>query len=164
MTITIFTTGGTFDKLYFDAKSEFSIGEPIADEMLKEANVSFTYELESLLKKDSLEMTETDRDLIHSAVNNVVNSKVIITHGTDTMVETALALNSIEEKTVVLFGAMQPARMRYSDAMFNLGFACAAVQLLPTGVYLAMNGQIFEPDKVVKNRALSRFETHSSAS
>jgi len=162
LTIKIFTTGGTFDKIYFDAKSEFHIGDTVIGALLEEANVDFDYEIESLLKKDSLEMDEIDRALIRNAVGNVHNHQILITHGTDTMVETAQALLGIADKTIVLFGAMQPARMRYSDAMYNLGVASAAVQLLPAGVYLAMNGKIFDPGKVTKNRALNRFELTDS--
>lgn len=158
MNIRIFTTGGTFDKIYFDARSEFHIGEPTAAALLAEANVNFDYEIESLLKKDSLEIDASDRELIRRAVLDVDNDMVLITHGTDTMVETARSLLDIDSKTIVLFGAMQPARMRYSDAMYNLGFACAAVQLLPRGVHLAMNGQVFDPRQVTKNRELGRFE------
>jgi len=161
MTIKIFTTGGTFDKIYFDAKSEFCIGDPIAAALLEEANVNFDYDIEPLLKKDSIDMDATDRALIRNAVANVNNDRILITHGTDSMVETAQALLDTGGKTVVLFGAMQPARMRYSDAMYNLGFACAAVQLLPRGVHLAMNGQVFDPRKVAKNRAQNRFEPSS---
>ena len=162
LTIKIFTTGGTFDKIYFDAKSEFHIGDTIIGALLEEANVDFDYDIEALLKKDSLEMDEIDRELIRTSVGNVYNQRILITHGTDTMVETAQALLGIEDKTIVLFGAMQPARMRYSDAMYNLGVASAAVQLLPAGVYLAMNGKIFDPGKVTKNRALNRFELTDS--
>jgi L-asparaginase len=162
LTIKIFTTGGTFDKIYFDAKSEFHIGDTIIGTLLEEANVDFDYDIEALLKKDSLEMDEIDRELIRTSVGNVYNQRILITHGTDTMVETAQALLGIGDKTIVLFGAMQPARMRYSDAMYNLGVASAAVQLLPAGVYLAMNGKIFDPGKVTKNRALNRFELTDS--
>jgi L-asparaginase len=158
LTIQIFTTGGTFDKIYFDAMSEFHIGDPIIPELLEEANTGFDYQLVSLLKKDSLEMNPGDREMIHNAISNVQQNKILVTHGTDTMAETARFLMDIPDKTIVLFGAMQPARMRYSDAMFNLGFASAAVQLLPTGVHLAMNGQIFDPGKVIKNRSQNRFE------
>ncbi|TNF87500.1 MAG: asparaginase [Gammaproteobacteria bacterium] len=158
MSIKIFTTGGTFDKIYFDAKSEYHIGEPMAASLLEEANVVFDFEIESLLKKDSLDIDEADRELIRNAVVGVDNEMILITHGSDTMVETALDLLDISDKTIVLLGAMQPARMRYSDAMFNLGFACAAVQLLPRGVHLAMNGKVFDPRQVIKNRAESRFE------
>lgn len=161
MTIKIFTTGGTFDKIYFDAKSEFHIGDPIVAALLDEANVNFDYDIEPLLKKDSIDMDEADRALIRDAVANVSNDRILITHGTDSMVETAQALLDIGTKTIVLFGSMQPARMRYSDAMYNLGFACAAAQLLPQGVHLAMNGQVFDPRKVAKNRAQSRFEPSS---
>ena len=159
MTIKILTTGGTFDKVYFDALSEFHIGEPMAGELLEEANVTFSYALESLLKKDSLEITQEDRELIRNRVASVTESMILITHGTDTMVDTAKSLQGIENKTVVLLGSMQPARMRYGDAMFNLGIAIGAVQILPVGIYIAMNGRIFDPNEVAKNRAEARFET-----
>ncbi len=158
VTIRIFTTGGTFDKIYFDAKSEFRIGEQMVSELLIEANVTFDYEIESILKKDSLDMDDSDRKLIREKLETTSDKRIILTHGTDTMVETALALSRIEDKTIVLFGAMQPARMRYSDAHYNLGVATAAVQLLPAGIYLAMNGQIFDPHKVRKNLQTGRFE------
>jgi L-asparaginase len=158
LTIRILTTGGTFDKVYFDALSEFHIGEPMVGELLEEANVTFSYAVESLLKKDSLEITQEDRELIRNRLESVTESMILITHGTDTMVDTAKSLQGIENKTIVLFGAMQPARMRYSDAMFNLGIAIGAVQILPAGIYIAMNGQIFNPDEVAKNRAEARFE------
>jgi L-asparaginase len=158
LTIKIFTTGGTFDKVYFDALSEFKIGEPMVGALLEEANVSFDYDIESLLKKDSLEMDDQDRETIRRAVAKATQSMILITHGTDTMVDSARALQGITDKTIVMFGAMQPARMRYSDAMFNLGVASAAVQILPAGIYIAMNGQIFDALKVTKNRAQNRFE------
>jgi L-asparaginase len=158
LTIRIFTTGGTFDKLYFDAKSEFHIGEPMAETLLEEANVNFEYRVQSLLKKDSLDMDDRDREVIREAVGGASESSILIIHGTDSMVETAHALLDIRDKTIVLLGAMQPARMRDSDALFNLGFASAAVQLLPTGSYIAMNGEIFDPLRVAKNRTMSRFE------
>lgn len=158
MQIKIFTTGGTFDKVYFDAESEFSFGEPIVGALLEEANVGFTHDIEPLMQKDSLDLDDDDRGQIRRAVVEADNDRILIIHGTDGMVASAQRLLDVKDKTIVLFGAMQPARMRYSDAMYNLGFACAAVQLLPPGVYLAMNGQIFDPRKVVKNRARSRFE------
>ena len=158
MTIRIFTIGGTFDKVYYDALSEFEIGEPMVGALLEEANVNFAYEIEPLLKKDSLDMDADDRELIRKSVVAAPESKILITHGTDSMVDSARALQGIADKTVILFGAMQPARMRYSDAMYNLGVASAAVQILPAGIYLAMNGQIFDPLKVAKNRAHARFE------
>ena len=159
MTIRIFTTGGTFDKVYYDAASEFKFGEPIVGALLEEANVSFEFAIEPLMQKDSLDMTDADRDLIRRAVEACADDRILVIHGTDGMVATAGHLLDIRGKTIVLVGAMQPARMRYSDAMYNLGFASAAVQLLPPGIHLAMNGQVFDPRKIVKNRAKSRFET-----
>lgn len=161
MTIKFITTGGTIDKLYFDASSEYRIGEPIIGSLMDEANSQLTYKVQSVLKKDSLEMGDKDREIIYKAVENSVTPRIIITHGTDTMIETARQLKTIEGKTIVLFGAMQPARMRCSDAVFNLGFAIACVQTLPEGVYIAMNGQVFDPDKAIKNKELARFEAVS---
>ena len=159
MTIQIFTTGGTFDKVYFDALSEYQIGEPVVADLLREANVDLDYSVVSLLKKDSLEMTDEDRETIRAAIAASDASRVLLIHGTDTMVDTAKVLSGIEGKTIVLFGAMQPARLRFSDAMFNLGAAFSAVQLLPAGVHLVMNGRIFDPREVRKNRARGRFES-----
>ena len=157
--ITVLATGGTFDKVYFDALSEFSIGEPQATRILEEGNIREGFVVESVLKKDSLEITDDDRLLLRETVNKNYSSKILITHGTDTMVDTAKVLaETITDKTVVLLGAMQPARMRISDASFNLGFAFAAVQLLPPGIYIAMNGQVFPFDEVVKNREAGQFE------
>lgn len=158
MSIRILTTGGTFDKLYFDALSEFKIGDPMVTPLLEEANVSFDYTVQPLMRKDSLEMTDADRDAIRQAVTASAEARILVTHGTDTMVDSARALQGIDAKTVVFLGAMQPARMRDSDAPFNLGVACSAVQLLPPGIYLAMNGRIFDPFEVSKNRAKARFE------
>ena len=156
--IKILATGGTIDKIYFDAKSEFQIGEPLIDEIFGESLVGFAYEVESLLRKDSLEMTAADRALIRARIEADANQQILVTHGTDTMVETGRALAGIAGKTIVLVGAMQPARLRKTDAIFNLGFAAAAVQLLPEGVYVAMNGQVFDPQTAVKNVAAERFE------
>ena len=105
-----------------------------------------------------MEITDQDRELIFSHVNKETCSHILITHGTDTMINTAQRLQSIEEKTIVLTGAMQPARFRNTDAVFNIGYAIAAAQHLTAGVYLAMNGQIFTPDAVEKNRAGAQFE------
>jgi L-asparaginase len=163
--IKIFTTGGTFDKIYFDANSEFSIGDSQVEPILEEANVRTKYTVESLLSKDSLEITAEDRQLICEHITTSTETQLLITHGSDTMVDTAIALaaevESVANKVIVLLGAMQPARMRITDAPFNLGFALAAVQLLPAGIYIAMNGKIFHPDDVRKNRSAGRFETLS---
>ncbi len=163
MYIKILATGGTFDKVYYDAKSDFHFGEPMATALLEEANVTFDFDVESILEKDSLDITEQDRQHIRQKVIEQSNDKIIITHGTDTMVETARCLQNIEDKTIVIFGAMQPARMRYSDAIFNTGFACSAVQILQPGVYIAMNGKLFDPQSTCKNVALSRFESIDSS-
>lgn len=156
--IRIITTGGTIDKVYFDANSEFEIGESLVPELLAESNIHKGYRLQGLLRKDSLEMTDGDRGLVLEAVTACDSSRILITHGTDTMAATAQALSSLNDKTIVLTGAMQPARMRRSDAVFNIGFAWAAVQLLPPGVYIAMNGEVFEAGAVRKNLKAQRFE------
>ena len=163
MSIKIITTGGTFDKVYFDANSEFHIGDPMVTALLEEANASIDYELESILRKDSLEIDDGDRQKIRDSVEATVADRIMIIHGTDSMVKTAKALYDIPGKTIVIFGAMQPARMRYSDAMFNLGVATAAVQLLPAGVYLAMNGRILDPRTTQKNLKRGKFETVETA-
>lgn len=159
MTIRILTTGGTIDKVYFDQKSSFQVGEPQILEVLREVNVTVPYALTPLLRKDSLELTAADRELIRQAAQQAVESRILVTHGTDTMVETARALQGLEGKTIVLTGAMQPARFRQTDAVFNIAAAFTAVQLLPPGVYIAMNGRLFDPEQVRKNVAANRFET-----
>lgn len=158
MKITFLTVGGTIDKVYFDAKSEYEVGETSIDAILKNARITFEYEIISLLKKDSLEMTDEDREIIFKSANKVENDKIIITHGTDTMVETAKALSMIENKTIILTGAMEPARFKTSDAVFNLGSAVAAVQSMPKGIYISISGKIFHPDRVVKNWGKKIFE------
>ncbi|MGI9035133.1 MAG: asparaginase domain-containing protein [Pyrinomonadaceae bacterium] len=161
MKIKFYATGGTIDKVYFDAKSEYKVGAPQVEEILKDSNVAFDYEVESILQKDSLEMTAEDRRAIREIIENETCDKIIITHGTDTMVETAKFLTGIENKTIVFTGAMEPARSRYTDATFNVGCAIAAAQTLPAGVYIAMNGCIYEADKVRKNYDAKRFEAIS---
>jgi L-asparaginase len=128
---------------------------------LREANISFDYEVESVLRKDSLELTEDDRRLIVENIRSDSNQRILVMHGTDTMVETAKMLVGLPEKTIVLTGSMQPARFRESDAVFNIGYAIAAVQLLSQGVYIAMNGRIFVPYKTWKNVEFNRFENAS---
>ena len=158
MKIKIITTGGTIDKIYFDQKSEFQIGDPQIAEVLKGANVTLDYEVCPLLRKDSLDLTDADRKLIHDTVGADSSRLFVITHGTDTMVRTAQALQDISGKVIVLTGAMQPARFRMTDAVFNIACAVTAVQLLSDGVYIAMNGRIFQPDKARKNAEMNRFE------
>jgi len=154
----IFTTGGTIDKLYFDAKSSFQVGEPQILEVLREANITLEVRVTPLLRKDSLEMNDADRQLIRQAVAATEAEHIVITHGTDTMIGTGRTLQGIPGKTIVLTGAMQPARFRNSDAVFNIASAITAAQTLPAGVYIAMNGRIFDPQTSRKNVDLNRFE------
>jgi L-asparaginase len=162
MHIQVFTTGGTIDKVYFDARSEYQVGEPQVVEILEAAGVAFTYSCEGLMQKDSLDLTDADRALIAERVAGAAAERVILTHGTDTMVETAKAvaeaLGPAPAKTIVLVGSLTPARFKATDAEFNVGFAAAAVQTLPPGVYVAMNGRVFRPEAVRKNRERNRFE------
>ena len=158
MRIKIFTTGGSLDKGYSTKESAFLVQGPQIEEVLRDANVTFRYEVESLLRKDSLEITENDRDMILQRVLEEPCAHILITHGTDTMVQTAQRLPSVPGKTIVLTGAMQPASFKRTDAHFNIGFALASLQTLPEGVYIAMNGAIFDPKKVRKNTDLDRFE------
>ncbi|MBU2631245.1 MAG: asparaginase [Proteobacteria bacterium] len=158
MKIKFFAVGGTIDKVYFDALSKYEIGESNINDILKDARVNFEYDVSSILKKDSLDMTDQDRFIIHKAVQDEPNDKIIITHGTDTMVETAKVLDTVKSKVIVLTGAMEPAKFKSSDAIFNLGSAVAAVQILPHGVYLVISGRVFTPDNVRKNRSLKQFE------
>ncbi len=158
MRIKVFTTGGSLDKGYSTQASAFVVLDPTVGEVLRVAGVNFEYEVESLFRKDSLEMGEADRELVVSRVAQEPCDRILITHGTDTMVETARCLGEIQDKTIVLTGAMQPATFKDSDGPFNIGFAVAALQTLPPGVYLAMNGQIFDPEHVRKDTALDRFE------
>jgi L-asparaginase len=155
--IDIFTTGGTIDKVYFDALSEFQIGPTSLTQILSDNGVNAPYRVTELLRKDSLDMDDADRQRIFDAVAASEASHILITHGTDTMVLTGRLLSTITGKTIVMTGAMQPWRVRGSDAEFNVGFALAAAQTLPAGVYVAMNGQIFDPLKAEKDRAGSRF-------
>ena len=158
MQLEIFTTGGTIDKVYFDAKSKFEVGEPQILEVLREANLSIDYQVTPLMRKDSLELTDEDREQIRQAVKASSLTRIVITHGTDTMAATARALTEITGKTIVLTGAMQPARFRFTDAVFNIASAMMAAQTLAEGVYIAMNGQLFDPERTRKNVEMNRFE------
>jgi L-asparaginase len=158
MQIEIFTAGGTIDKVYFDAKGGYEVGSPMVKQILEQARVTDSISVVELLRKDSLEMTATDRAAIREAVARSECLRVIVTHGTDTMVQTARALAEIVGKTIILTGALQPGRFTDSDAPFNLGMAVAAVQVLLPGVYVVANGRVFPADRVRKNAALNRFE------
>ncbi|MBB5208872.1 asparaginase domain-containing protein [Chiayiivirga flava] len=154
----IVTTGGTIDKIYFDDKSDYQIGDPQIGRILDELGVAFRFSVIPIIRKDSLHITGEDRELLRATIAAQPARHVLVTHGTDTMVETAKVLATIPDKTIVLTGALNPARFRGSDAEFNIGTAVGAVQCLAPGVYIAMNGRIWEPGKVRKNVAANRFE------
>ncbi|MCK5542784.1 MAG: asparaginase [Desulfobacterales bacterium] len=157
MKIKFFTTGGTIDKIYFDNLSKYKVGEPKVDNILKDARINFDYEIEPLFRKDSLDITDEDRITILNAIKNEKNRLIIITHGTDTMINTASVLKEIKNKVIVLTGAMEPAEFKSSDAFFNLGGATAAVQVLENGIYICINGRVYNPEKIQKNRDLLQF-------
>jgi len=158
MFIRFITTGGTIDKVYFDALSQFEIGDSTIKHILDESLADFDYEIVPLLQKDSLDMTDEDRTSLHDFIASDDAERFVITHGTDTMPETAEALEDLQGKTIVLTGALTPARFKTSDANFNVGMAVAAAQVAPPGVYIAMSGQVFSAGNVRKNRAENRFE------
>ena len=158
MEIAFFTVGGTIDKIYFDQKSIYQVGESAVQEILRQSNVTIDYRCVSVMQKDSLDLTEQDRQTVFDRIAEDRAEHVVVTHGTDTMAATARKLQGIRDKVIVLTGAMEPAKFRNSDAVFNVGCAVGAVQSLPPGVYIAMNGRIFEADKVKKNVEMNRFE------
>lgn len=154
----VITTGGTIDKIYYDRKSDYKIGEPEIARILTAMNVAFRWQVQPLLRKDSLEMTDDDRELIRRAVESSDATHFLITHGTDTMVDTALALGDAGDRVIAMTGALNPARFIDSDAVFNIGCAVGAVQALPPGVWIIMNGRVWDPHHVRKNRDANRFE------
>jgi L-asparaginase len=154
----ILTTGGTIDKIYFDDKSDYQVGEPQIGRILKELGVVIPFTVVPVMRKDSLHIDADDRARLKQTIEAHAESHILITHGTDTMVETAKVLATIPGKTMVLTGALNPASFRGSDAEFNIGTAVGAVQSLPPGVYIAMNGRIWDPAKVKKNVSANRFE------
>jgi L-asparaginase len=157
--VLILTTGGTIDKVYFDGKGGYQVGAPMVEQILRHGRVNASVSVVELLRKDSLDMDDADRATIRDAVMDSETTRIIVTHGTDTMVETAQVLRDVPGKTVVLTGALQPGRFADSDAPFNLGMAMAAVQTLSPGVYLVANGTVFNADRVRKNTALNQFES-----
>jgi len=158
MKLHIITTGGTIDKVYFDAKSDYQVGDPVIGELLERMAVGFPFTVESAMRKDSLDMTDHDRAAIRQLSQACSEECVLITHGTDGMAKTAQALKDIPNKRIVLTGALQPAIFSQTDAIFNIGCALGAVQSKPPGVYIAMNGEVFDADDVQKNVAANRFE------
>ena len=158
MEIKIFTTGGSIDKLYSTRTSNFMVGDPQIGSVLQESRVSVAFEIEPLFQKDSLEITEADRLTIFLKVQADPHRHIIITHGTDTMILTGKMLCEIPGKVIVLTGAMQPAAFKVTDAAFNIGGAIIAAQTLSEGVYIVMNGQVFDPFHVRKNLEHNQFE------
>jgi L-asparaginase len=158
MFIRFVTTGGTIDKIYFDDLSQYEVGESQIQHILHEGLVDFDYEVVPLLHKDSIEITAEDRAMLRDYIAGDEAERFVVTHGTDTMPDTAEVLAGIPGKTIVLTGALTPARFKATDAMFNVGMAVATAQTAPPGVYIAMSGQVFEAGHVRKNRAENKFE------
>jgi len=154
----VVSTGGTIDKVYFDDKSDYQVGEPQIGNILRELGVAFRFTVVPALRKDSLHLNDGDRAMLRALIAAQPQRHVLVTHGTDTMVETARVLADLPGKTIVLTGALNPARFRGSDAEFNIGCAVGAVQALPPGAYIAMNGRVWDPARVRKNAAANRFE------
>jgi L-asparaginase len=155
--ILVLTTGGTIDKQYFDALSQYQITDTTITKLLAIARVTHPHQVEEVLRKDSIDLTEEDRARVVEQVRRAKLSRIVITHGTDTMALTARALTVIPDKTIVLTGALAPARFSESDAAFNLGMAFATAQIAPPGVYITINGSVFRGDEVTKDREQGRF-------
>jgi L-asparaginase len=163
MTIRLFITGGTFDKSYDEISGRLSFKDTHVPEMLQLGRCRIPVEVRTLMMLDSLEMKDADRELILANCKSAAEERIVITHGTDTMTDTARVLGEAGlAKTIVLTGAMVPYAFGSSDGLFNLGSALSFAQALPAGVYLAMNGRCFAWDDVVKNRALGVFEPRRS--
>jgi L-asparaginase len=164
MTIRILVTGGTFDKEYDEITGSLSFKESHIADMLERGRCRLDVAIEVLMMRDSLELTDADRTRIANAAAACAEPRVVVTHGTDTMVDTARVLAAtVPGKTIVLTGAMIPWAFGSSDGLFNLGSALSFAQALPAGVYVAMNGQLFAWDNVRKNRALGVFEAITPA-
>lgn len=159
MSIRIFITGGTFDKEYNELNGQLYFKDSHLSDLLEMGRSRVGVEIRTLMMVDSLEMTDEDRQLIAYQCNNCDENQIVITHGTDTMAETAKMLaQEVKDKTIVLTGAMIPIKFGSSDGLFNLGSALAFAQTLPTGVYVAMNGRCFNWDNVRKNKQTGVFE------
>lgn len=155
--ILIVTTGGTIDKTYFDRLSQFQVGSASVRRVLEVARVDHPTCIVELLRKDSLDMTDDDRRTIIEFIATTQATRIVITHGTDTMADTARSLSQFPGKTIVLTGAFTPAKFAESDAPFNVGMAIATAQLQPPGVYIAINGRVFPGGQAEKSRTLMRF-------
>ncbi len=160
MTIKVLITGGTIDKQYNELNGELIFTQSGVKDMLAQGRAKLDISYETIMLKDSLELNDDDRQNILAACLACDESQIVITHGTDTMVETSQVLAAgIKDKSIVLLGAMVPYQFKNSDALFNLGCAIAAVQTLGNGVYITMNGKIFNHDDVIKNKELGEFQS-----
>lgn len=156
--IKLFAMGGTIDKVVLAGdKMNYTVGSPQAERILAGSNLTVKISIESVVKKDSLTLTDQDRAILKDKIISEQCNRIIITHGTDTIPDTARYLKDISEKTIVFTGAMLPARFFDSDATFNLGSAVIAAQTLPPGLYLTMHGKIMNPLKAVKNSSLAQY-------
>ncbi len=155
--IVVLTTGGTIDKQYFDALSEYQISDTVIARLLEIARVTLPFEIVEVARKDSLELDDEDRARLAAAARDAATDRIVVTPATDTITVSAAALAEISGKTIVLVGALTPARFAESDAPFNLGMAFATAQVAPPGVYITMNGRVFEAGKVVKDREAGAF-------
>ena len=155
--ILILTTGGTIDKVYFDAKSRYEVGSSIVGSLLEQAEVKHPYTIVEIIQKDSLELTDDDRAKIRDVILDHPHKQIVITHGTDTMTHTAEAISNLTDRTIVLTGSLAPARFAMTDAMFNIGMAIATVQAKSPGIYIVMNGSVFDAHLVHKDRQKNLF-------
>ncbi len=159
MKITFIQTGGTIDKDYPKTTGgyAFEISEPAVKRILERLNPSFEYEIISLCKKDSQDITEEDREKIYKTCKELENDRIIITHGTDTLIETAEKLKDIKDKVIIFTGSFKPEKFTDSDAPINVGVAIGAVNILKDGIYIAMNGSIYTCDKVMRDSKTGKF-------
>ena len=155
----VLTTGGTLDKVYFDALSEFQVGDAVAGSILTAMNVNFEFEVKEICRKDSLELTDQDREHLKAAIESSDANYVLITHGTDTMVDSANYIGEQADKVIIFTGAMQPAAFSNTDAVFNIGTAVGAFSVAQPGSYIAMSGQVYPASNVFKNYDSRRFES-----
>jgi L-asparaginase len=155
--IGIIATGGTIDKVYDPQTAKLVVGPPQVSRILERAKATISYRVESILRKDSLDLSDNDRLFIRQAVDRSSETQILITHGTDTMIETALSLREVSGRVIVITGAVVPAIIPDSDAEFNIGSGVVAVQCLQTGVYVAMNGRILRPELAHKDPGSLQF-------
>jgi len=165
----VFALGGTIDKIYFDALSEYQVGKPQIASIFQDAGLALQIEIESICCKDSLDIIFADRQALLTAIVACDTDNILVTHGTDTMTATAQYIQNeiqahpdnmaLAQKRIVFVGAMHPACFKQSDAPFNVGFALGVLRVVPAGVYIAMNGQVLNPQLAKKNRAAGQFES-----